>query len=229
MKRPSPFPQHELGFRTDNRCHLREEMEPIDARANPDGWPTRLQFPMLKGPADIPWQVEPGYSESAQRLCTAHRELAYAAAFARNNFSYARYLGIHLPRKNHRTKSWAKVMTKTRRTLVAGGPMSGAIQVHREFLMYLGELHVQVTRCLENRVNLYGTFLDLRLTRPTELREYLDGKDVPQTNEINWYSQFDWAHLTWEAPNSVLINKWSRQEDEQINRYHVELGIHGKS
>lgn len=178
-----------------------------------------MQFPMLRGPTGIAWQIEPGYSESSRHLCDVHRETAFEAAIAIKNWPYARYLGLHLPvsRNARHNKTFKKVLSKTRWSLTAGTESSIFIDSCREFLTYLGELHVQIVRAIENGVILISEVQDLRTANIETLRNYLNEQKVPITNERNPYQWTPFCH-------TVFHNKWMHQNDEQINNYHKLLG-----
>lgn len=204
----------ETGFRYDSKNHKTEQM----------GQGQHMQFPVLKGPVGVPWQIHEGYSESARGLLEPHRENAFLAAYASGQFNYCRYLGLHITDKV-RVKykdQWKTILKKTKKRLFAGTQPSQKIEKSRKFLVYLGDLHVQVVRCLENGVILKSVVQDLRACNLDLLTKYLDEQSVPQTNEQNTYR----AILKNVADSCYTITKaWLRQDDKQIERLHDELGV----
>jgi hypothetical protein len=215
----SDFPRSKFGFINDTKDHRAEEM----------GFGKHMQYPMLKGPTGICWIVDNGYSKSARSLCDVHRKEAFKAALASKNWSYARYLGINLdPRLMNRNGEFngvfKKILSKTRRQLIAGIEPNIIVSTCRQSLIALGDLHVQIVRAIENGVILISDVRDLRTIDSEMLKQCLDDKKVPSTNERNPYRAI-WNDVAYF--HSIYTNKWMCQDDEQINNYHRILGING--
>lgn len=205
--------------------YVRYDDEFIDRRVfqRDDSKLTHLQYPFLDGPTGVPWQIHSGYSESAKLLLPRHRETAFIASYVKGNFSYCRYLGLHVDEswRNKHKEQWYAVLKKTKRGPIAGMDNLVMIGVCAQFLTYLGDLHVQIVRCLENGVILKGIVNDLRSADLDLFTKYLDDQKVPQTNEQNPYRA-----LGMHANADVRIHRrWLQQEDAQIERLHSELGI----
>lgn len=204
----------ETGYRYDSKNHKTEQMD----RGQ------HMQFPMLRGPIGMPWQIHEKFSESARGLLDSHRENAFLACYALGRFRYCRYLGLHVAdriRVKYKNQ-WKTVLKKTKRGLTAGTGPSQRIERCRKFLVYLGDLHVQVVRCLENGVILKSIVKDLRACNLDLFTQYLDQENVPQTNEQNPYR----AILNNVAdPYYTISNVWLQQDDKQIERLHHELGV----
>jgi len=202
------------GFRYNNKGHKVEQMDQGQ----------HMQFPMLNGPIGVPWQIHEGFSESARGLLESHRENTFLASYALSQFSYCRYLGLYVSKifKVTYKDQWATVLKKTKRKLTAGIKLSQNIKRSQKFLIYLGDLHIQIVRCLENGVTLKSIVQDLRACNLDLFTQYLDKENVPQTNEQNPYR----AILKNVAdPYYTISNTWLQQDDKQIARLHDELGI----
>jgi len=209
-------PQSFMGIWYDPTDQRQKEMLQIDGRQE------HLQYPILKGPKGFPWQVDNSYSTSSKMLTDTHKEIAFEAAIEKKNLDYARYLGIHLPKSWHKSRKFQKIFS--RKLKIAGTVGSSIVAIHRKFLLWLGDLHVQIIRCLENEVILSDFTHDLRTVDPSELEEHLDIKNIPVTNELNYYRYLGWYEFP-EA-HSIIVKRWLSQDDSQINNYHRVLEIY---
>lgn len=198
------FPRDvQLGFNYDTMDHKREEMS--------QGKPMQTQF--LNGPQDIPWIVDTDFTKSVQQLCEPQLQVAYAACHERiNDPIYASY--------GRRIGGGVDFVKATKKNFFSGyEKLAPIVAAHRKALVWLGELHRVIVRCIENEFTFDGQIRDLRLTDPFEVNSILDELKIPQTNEQNPYSKFG---VFGEFPFSA---KWFRQQDEQIDQYHELLGI----
>jgi hypothetical protein len=220
FKRPAPQDGMSSARSVDK---IRKDDEFKDQRVEKryDSKLTHMQFPFLNGPFAIPWQIHEGYSESAKLLLPRHREAAFLASYARSNYCYCRYLGLHVEKafRNEYKTIWHLVLKKTKRNLIAGDDRQNTVRFFAQFLTYLGDLHVQIVRCLENGVNLRGTVKDLRAADLQLLEAWLDKENVPSTNEQNPYRALQVPAIQVGAIQKI----WLQQQDKQIDNLHVQL------
>jgi len=205
------FPKSDQGFVHDTLDHRSDEYSKTMRGT---------QYPLTVGPTGVAYCPLAEYSLSAKFLADPHKKIAFKAAFAAKNWSYARRLGMHIQLDQSIRKDYLKCVSKTKNTCVAGDCRTRFHTECREFLVYLGDLHVQIVRALENGAILTAAGRDLRKAKPEELAAILDDQKVPQTNEVNIY------RALWDdEPYPWFVKRWVLQDDPQINRYHKLLGI----
>lgn len=207
--------ESDLGFHYEHTDQRYKEMD--EGR--------ELAYPMLRGPTGIAWCPFQFYSESAKFLCEPHREEAFKAAFDQKRWNLAHRLGIQMPHiRRRQPDKWKLILKRVGRNPIAGDDDAGYHAACRQYLLYLGDLHVQIVRAVENGAMLCEVE-DLRMVDPAELALILDSRKIDRTNERNPYREL-FADIGFSIGH--FQTKWLLQDDSQINAYHKLLMIRGR-